>query len=128
MKENIVNETQVTILHNARCSNSRGALELLRERGIEPNIIDYMKTPLTAAELADLFTHLLQCNPGMKIRDFMRSKETIYTEQGLHNPAISDIACIEAMAKYPVLINRPIVITPRAAALCRPPEKVLELI
>lgn len=119
---------EVTIFHHARCSNSRAALELLRTRGIEPNIIEYVKTPLTAAELSELFSHLTQCNPSMKIRDFMRSKEPAFAQLGLDNPAVSDMECIEAMAKNPTLINRPIVIGPRGAALCRPPEKVLELI
>ena len=113
----------VTIYHNNRCSNSRGALALLREHGIEPTIIDYIATPLTAPELAELIEHL-----GVPVRDLLRSKEAEYKELGLDSPAASDVQIIAAVAAHPVLLNRPIVITPKGAALCRPPEKVLALI
>lgn len=113
----------ITIFHNSRCSNSRGALALLREHGIEPTIIDYLATPLTAPELAELVEHL-----GVPVRDLLRTKEAEYRELGLDGPAVSDAQLIEAVAAHPVLLNRPIVVTPRGAALCRPPEKVLELL
>lgn len=115
--------SDITIFHNNRCSNSRGALEILRERGIEPNIVDYLATPLTAAELSELVAHL-----GVPVRDLLRSKEAAYKELGLDNPAVSDAQIIMAVAEHPVLLNRPIVVTPKGAALCRPPEKVLELL
>ncbi|WP_284336945.1 arsenate reductase (glutaredoxin) [Comamonas sp. NoAH] len=115
--------SDITIFHNNRCSNSRGALALLQERGIEPNIVDYIATPLTAAELSELVAHL-----GVPVRDLLRTKEAAYKELGLDNPAVSDAQIIMAVAEHPVLLNRPIVVTPKGAALCRPPEKVLELL
>ena len=118
-----VNRPDITIFHNNRCSNSRGALALLREHGIEPNIVDYIATPLTAPELAELIAHL-----GVPVRDLLRSKEAQFKELGLDNAAVSDVQLIEAVAQHPVLLNRPIVVTPKGAKLCRPPELVLELI
>jgi arsenate reductase len=118
-----VNRPDVTIFHNNRCSNSRGALALLREHGIEPNIVDYIATPLTAPELAELVAHL-----GVPVRDLLRSKEAQFKELGLDNPAVSDVQLIQAVAAHPVLLNRPIVVTPKGAMLCRPPQRVLELI
>lgn len=118
-----VNRPDITIFHNNRCSNSRGALALLRERGIEPNIVDYLATPLTAPELAELVAHL-----GVPVRDLLRSKEAQFKELGLDNTAVGDVQLIQAVAAHPVLLNRPIVVTPKGARLCRPPELVLELI
>ena len=115
--------SDITIFHNARCSNSRGALALIRERGIEPNIVDYIATPLTAPELSELVEHL-----GVPVRDLLRTKEAAYKELGLDQPGISDVQIIQAVAAHPALLNRPIVVTPKGAALCRPPEKVLELL
>lgn len=113
----------ITIFHNNRCSNSRGALALLRERGIEPQIVDYIATPLTAPELAELIEHL-----GVPVRDLLRTKEAEYKALGLDQAGVGDAQLIAAVAAHPVLLNRPIVVTPKGAALCRPPEKVLELI
>ena len=118
-----VNRPDITIFHNNRCSNSRGALELLRARGIEPNIVDYIATPLTAPELSELVEHL-----GVPVRDLLRTKEAAYKELGLDQPGVSDVQIIQAVAAHPALLNRPIVVTPKGAALCRPPEKVLELL
>ncbi|MBQ0131804.1 MAG: arsenate reductase (glutaredoxin) [Comamonas sp.] len=115
--------SDITIFHNNRCSNSRGALQILRDQGLEPNIVDYIATPLTAAELSELVAHL-----GVPVRDLLRSKETAYQEMGLDNPALSDAQLIMAVAQHPVLLNRPIVVTPKGAALCRPPETVLQLL
>lgn len=115
--------SDITIFHNNRCSNSRGALALLQERGIEPNIVDYLATPLTAPELSELVAHL-----GVPVRDLLRTKEAAYQALGLDNPAVSDAQILMAVAQHPVLLNRPIVVTPKGAALCRPPEKVLELL
>lgn len=115
--------TPVTIYHNARCSNSRGALALLREHGIEPQIVDYIAEPLNAAQLTALIRQL-----GVPVRDVMRAKEAVYQELGLGAEGVSDAQCIDAIAAHPVLLNRPIVVTPKGSRLCRPPELVLELI
>ena len=115
--------SDITIYHNARCSNSRGALELLRERGIEPTIVDYIKEPLGVAELTALAARL-----GVPVRELMRTKEAAYQELGLTDPARTDAQLIAAIARHPVLLNRPIVTTPRGALLCRPSERVLELL
>jgi len=115
--------SDITIFHNHRCSNSRGALQILRDRGIEPNIVDYIATPLNAPELSELVAHI-----GVPVRDLLRTKEALYQELGLDNPAVSDAQIILAVAEHPVLLNRPIVVTPKGAKLCRPPETVLELL
>ena len=115
--------TMATIFHNPACSNSRGALQLLRERGIEPLVIDYLATPLTAPELAELMAHM-----GQPVRELLRSKEAQYQTLGIDNPAMSDAQIFALVAQHPRLLNRPIVVTPKGAALCRPPEKVLELL
>jgi arsenate reductase len=115
--------SDITIFHNHRCSNSRGALQILRDRGIEPNIVDYIATPLTAPELSELVAHI-----GVPVRDLLRTKEALYQELGLDNPAVSDAQIILAVAEHPVLLNRPIVVTPKGAKLCRPPETVLEVL
>lgn len=115
--------SDITIFHNARCSNSRGALALIRECGIEPNIVDYIATPLTAPELSELVEHL-----GVPVRELLRTKEEAYKALGLDQPGVSDVQIIQAVAAHPALLNRPIVVTPKGAALCRPPEKVLELL
>ena len=115
--------SDITIFHNHRCSNSRGALQILRDRGIEPNIVDYIATPLTAPELSELVAHI-----GVPVRDLLRTKEALYQELGLDNPAVSDAQIILVVAEHPVLLNRPIVVTPKGAKLCRPPETVLELL
>ncbi|PJK29010.1 arsenate reductase (glutaredoxin) [Minwuia thermotolerans] len=113
----------VTIYHNPRCSKSRETLNLLKERGVEPTVIEYLKTPPTAAELADILTKL-----GMTPRDLMRRKEPEYKEQGLDDPALSDGQLIEAMVGTPKLIERPIVLSGARAALGRPPEKALDIV
>ncbi|MEG1768724.1 MAG: arsenate reductase (glutaredoxin) [Comamonas sp.] len=113
----------VKIYHNSRCSNSRGALALIRERGIEPTIVDYIAQPLDAAALTTLIEKL-----QLPVRDLLRSKEAVYAELQLDGPAITDADLIAAVAAHPVLLNRPIVVTPRGAALCRPPDKVLALL
>lgn len=111
---------QVTIWHNPRCSNSRGALQLLRGRGIEPAAVDYLARPPDRATLEKVAE---ACGGA---RDLVRSKEPLYAELGL--AGADDAALLEAMLAHPVLINRPVVITPRGIRLCRPPETVLELL
>ena len=115
--------TTATIYHNARCSNSRGALALLQERGITPQVVDYLQQPLDAQQLAQLIAQL-----GVPVRDVMRSKETVYQELGLDDPTWSDAQLIDHIAAHPILLNRPIVVTGKGARLCRPPELVLELL
>lgn len=116
-------QDNVTIYHNARCSNSRGALALLQERGITPHIVDYLQEPLNAQQLTSLIAQL-----GLPVREVMRSKEAIYQELDLGRPELTDAELIAQIAQYPVLLNRPIVVTAQGAKLCRPPELVLELL
>ncbi|HTL93304.1 MAG TPA: arsenate reductase (glutaredoxin) [Steroidobacteraceae bacterium] len=113
----------VTIYHNPACSNSRGALTLIRNAGLEPTIIEYLKTPPDRATLLDLLGRM-----GARPRDIMRQKEPRYAELGLGSPEVSDEQLVEAMLAHPLLINRPIVVTPLGARLCRPPEVVLDLL
>jgi arsenate reductase len=112
----------VTIYHNPRCSKSRATLELLREQGVEPTIIEYLKTPPSRAELARIL-HML----GMEPRDLMRRKESEYREQALDNPELTTNDLIKAMQATPKLIERPIVLANGKAALGRPPESVLDI-
>ena len=113
----------VTIWHNPRCSKSRQTLALLRERGVEPEIVEYLKTPPGASELEAVLDKL-----GMEPRDLMRRKEAAYREAGLGDPALERRALVEAMAAHPVLIERPVVLAGGRAALGRPPENVLAIL
>ena len=115
--------TPATIYHNARCSNSRGALALLREHGIEPEVVDYLAHPLNVAQLQALVARL-----GVPVRDIIRSKEGLYEALGLGAPHWTDAQLLEQLAAHPQLLNRPIVVTPRGARLCRPPQLVLDLL
>ncbi|HWD27822.1 MAG TPA: arsenate reductase (glutaredoxin) [Rhizomicrobium sp.] len=119
-----------TIYHYPDCSNSRGCLALLRARGIEPVIVEYLKKPPSRAELAALAQRLAATAgaawPGLR-EGMMRPKEPVYTELGLAD-ARDDDALLDALAAHPVLLNRPIVTTARGARLCRPPEGVLALL
>ena len=114
---------QITIYHNPKCSNSRNALTLLRERGHEPEVILYLDTPPKREELQAI----IQATGG-SARALMRSKEAIYIELALDNPALTEDALVDAMLAHPVLMNRPIVITPKGSRLCRPSELVLEIL
>jgi arsenate reductase len=114
---------EVTIYHNPRCSKSRATLELLRAQGIEPNIIEYLKTPPSQAELARILKML-----GMEPRELMRSKEAEYRQQGLDNPGLKQKDLVKAMHDTPKLIERPIVVANGRAAIGRPPEQVLEIL
>ena len=113
----------ITIYHNPKCGTSRTVLGLLRERGLEPEVIEYLKNPPGRAALVALIARL-----GIPVRALLRSKEAIYEELQLGNPALSDDALIDAMLAHPILMNRPIVVTPRGARLCRPSETVLEIL
>ena len=112
-----------TIYHNPKCSKSRQTLELLKENGITPTIIEYLKTPPTADTLKEILAQL-----GMAPRDLMRKKEDVYAENGLDDPSLSNEALIDAMTKHPILIERPIVLANGKAALGRPPEQVLSIL
>lgn len=108
----------VTFYHNPRCRTSRTALALLEKEGVEPKIIEYLKTPFTAAQLKRLLKML-----GMTPRQLLRKKEA--KEAGLDKPSLSDDAIIAGMVKHPIVIERPIAVNGNKAALGRPPEKVL---
>ncbi len=114
---------RVTIYHNARCSKSRGALELLRARGIEPEVVNYQETPPSAAEFERLLGLL-----GLEPRALMRSGEPEYAELGLADPGLPRAALIEALVRHPKLIERPIVVRGERAVIGRPQQRVLELL
>lgn len=113
----------VTIFHNPRCSTSRATLELIRKAGVEPTIVEYLKTGWTRDQLTDLLGRM-QARP----RDLLRDKEALAAELGLTDPAVGDEAILEAMVAHPVLVQRPIVATEAGAVLGRPPETVHSLI
>jgi arsenate reductase len=113
----------IQLFHNPRCSKSREALALLRERGVEPDVVSYLKSPPTAARIDLLLTQL-----GLEPRQLMRCGEAVYKELGLDDPALSRAALIAAMAANPILIERPIAVRGERAVLGRPPEKVLALL
>jgi arsenate reductase len=113
----------VTIYHNPKCAKSRATLKLLRDHGVEPVVVEYLKTPPNRAELASLVKLL-----GIEPRALLRTKEAEYKQAGLANPKLSDAAILQAMVRHPKLIERPIVVANRRAALGRPPENVLKLL
>lgn len=113
----------ITVYHNPACGTSRKVHGLIRDAGIEPRIVEYLKTPPSRAELEDLIRRM-----GVPVRAVLREKGTPYAELGLDDPALGEDRLLDAMAAHPILINRPIVVSPRGARLCRPPETVLELL
>lgn len=113
----------VTIYHNPRCTKSRATLRLLEQRGLKPKIVDYLKTPPSAAELKAILKKL-----GLKPRELMRKGEPRYAELGLKQRALNDDQLIALMAANPILIERPIVVSGGKVAIGRPPEKVLEVL
>lgn len=113
----------VTIWHNPRCGTSRRVLEMIRNKGIEPHVVEYLKTPPTAKELKAVLAKL-----KIAARDLLRKKEHDYRKQGLDDEKLSDAAAIRAMTDNPVLIERPVVLAGRRAVLARPPERVFEVI
>lgn len=113
----------VTIYHNPRCSKSRQTLQLIRDRGIEPKIVEYLETPPDAATLGEILDQL-----GKAPREVMRKKEAPYKALGLDDEGLSRAALIEAMVANPILIERPIVCANGKAALGRPPEAVAEIL
>jgi arsenate reductase len=115
--------SSTTIWHNPRCSKSRQTLQLIRDRGIEPTIIEYLGSPPSAVELTDALEAL-----GMEPRDLMRKKEAPYNEQSLGDDRLTHAELIAAMVENPVLIERPVVFRGNRAVVGRPPENVLELL
>ncbi len=113
----------VIIYHNPACGTSRNTLALIRHVGIEPHVIEYLKTPPSRAMVQDLVARM-----GVPLRDALREKGTPYAELGLGDPALDDDALLDAIQAHPVLLNRPIVVTPKGVRLCRPSEVVLDLL
>ena len=113
----------VTIYHNPACSTSRNTLAVIRQSGEEPEVIEYLKNPPDRARLTGLIKAM-----GITVRALLREKGTPYAELGLADPKWSDDELIDFMLAHPILINRPIVVTPKGTRLCRPSEQVLELL
>ncbi|HET6321831.1 MAG TPA: arsenate reductase (glutaredoxin) [Hyphomicrobium sp.] len=114
---------RVTIYHNPGCGTSRQTLAIIREAGLEPAIIEYLKTPPSRDELKRMLAAM-----GQTARDVIRRKEALYGELGLDDPALSEDQLIDAMVDNPRLIERPIVVTDRGTRLCRPAERVREIL
>ena len=113
----------IVIYHNPECGTSRNTLGMIRNAGIEPHVIEYLKTPPSRAMLQSLIARM-----GVPVRSVLREKGTPFTDLGLDNPALDDAALIDAMMEHPILINRPIVVSPLGVRLCRPSETVLEIL
>jgi len=113
----------VIIYHNPECGTSRNTLGLIKNAGVEPHVIEYLKTPPSREMLKSLIARI-----GISVRDLIRVKGTPYHELGLDNPKISDEQLVDALLAHPILINRPIVVTPLGVKLCRPSETVLDLL
>lgn len=112
-----------TIYHNPACSTSRKVLAAIREAGVEPRVVEYLKTPPDRATLADLVARA-----GLTPRQALRTKGELWRQLGLDDPAVGDDAILDAMAANPPLIERPIVVTDRGVRLCRPPERLAEIV
>ena len=115
--------SSITIYHNPQCGTSRNTLALIRNSGAEPEVIEYLKTPPTRDKLLELIAQM-----AVPVRDVLRRKEKLYDALGLGDPALGDDALMDAMLAHPVLINRPIVVTPLGTRLCRPSEAVLDIL
>jgi len=116
-------DASTTIYHNPRCSKSRQTLQLLREQGVEPDIIEYLKTPPDETTLADILEQL-----GISAHELTRTGESLYKELGLDQDSPDEAQMLRLLVENPKLIERPIVVTPRGAAIGRPPENVLKLL
>ena len=115
--------TQVTIYHNPACATSRKVLGLIREAGVEPRVIEYLKTPPTRDELVDLLGRM-----DMRPRDLLRRRGTPYQELGLDDPGKTDDALVDAIMAHPILMERPVVAGPRGVRLCRPVERLKDVV
>ena len=113
----------VIIYHNPDCGTSRNTLAMIRNAGVEPHVIEYLKTPPSR----DMLTRLI-ARMGISARELLREKGTPYAELGLGDPALSEAQLLDAMTAHPILINRPIVVSPKGVRLCRPSEDVLDLL
>ena len=113
----------IVIYHNPECGTSRNALAMIRNAGIEPHVVEYLKTPPTRALLVELIERA-----GISPRELLREKGTPYAELGLGDTTLSDEALVDAMMAHPILINRPLVVSPLGVKLCRPSEAVLGLL
>ncbi len=113
----------ITIYHNPACGTSRNVLGLIRNSGAEPVVIEYLKAPPSRATLQDMIGRM-----GVRVRDVLRRKGTPYDALGLGDPALTDERLLDAMMAHPILIERPIVVTPLGVKLCRPSEAVLEIL
>ena len=115
--------TTIVIYHNPACGTSRNTLALIRNSGVEPHVVEYVKTPPSRALLVEMIAAA-----GMTPRDLLREKGTPYAELGLGDAALPDDALVDAMMAHPILINRPLVVTPLGVKLCRPSEAVLDIL
>ena len=115
--------TDIIVYHNPECGTSRNVVGLIRNAGIEPHVVEYLKTPPAQALLVQLITRA-----GITPRELLRGKGTPYAELGLSDPSLSDEALIDAMMAHPILVNRPLVVSPLGVKLCRPSEVVLDLL
>ena len=116
-------DTDVIIYHNPACGTSRNTLALIRNAGIEPHVIEYLKTPPSRTQLVSLLRRM-----GVTVRSVLREKGTPFAELALDDTSLSDDRLLDAMMEHPILINRPIVVTPLGVKLCRPSEVVLDLL
>jgi arsenate reductase (glutaredoxin) len=114
---------KVTIYHNPKCGTSRNTLAMIRESGVEPEVIEYLKTPPSRETLVALIAKM-----GVPVRDILRKRGTPYTDLGLDDESLSEDTLIDAIVQHPILMNRPIVVTAKGAKLCRPSEAVLTIL
>ena len=115
--------TDIVIYHNPECGTSRNTLAMIRNAGIEPHVVEHLKTPPSRAMLASLIERA-----GLNPRELLREKGTPYAELGLGDDSLSDAALMDAMMEHPILINRPLVVSPLGVRLCRPSEAVLDIL
>ncbi|MGH1575328.1 arsenate reductase (glutaredoxin) [Methylobacterium sp. P31] len=113
----------VVIYHNPACGTSRNALAMIRNAGIEPHVVEYLKSPPTRAMIRQLLARA-----GLSVRDVLREKGTPFAELGLGDPSLTDDQLLDAIEAHPILLNRPIVVSPKGVRLCRPSEVVLDLL
>ena len=115
--------SDITMYHNPQCATSRNVLALIRNTGVEPEVIEYLKTPPSRDKLLELLGQM-----GISVRALLRQKGTPFDELGLGDEALTDDALLDAIVSHPILMNRPIVVTPLGARLCRPSEAVLDIL